>query len=179
MLFSWFVTKMLVYSAAFVNDSSFSSRGSASAIYSRRLCRESRFTMSGRCGRLFVRQAGGEAIPLPAPVHNRAAGGSLSSGPWNKCLACGSDLNIHLFLQLYTYPSFYPFSDIHLFLHLILHVFIHIEAISNFLPIFLSNIFSIFVMKGIVKDSTVFVVKVIAKLSTITAYSQILDRKIR
>ena len=154
---------MLVYSAAFVNDSSFSSRGSASAVYSRRLCRESRFTMSGRCGRLFVRQAGGEAISLPAPVHNRAAGGSLSSGPWNKCLACGYDVDIHLFIQLCRYPSFYPSSDIHLFHHLILHVFIHIEAISNFLPIFLSNILSIFVTMGnsqrfdrfVLNDSTV------------------------
>ena len=47
----------------------------------------------------FVRQAGGEAVPLPAPVHNRAAGGSLSSGPWNKCLACGYDFDIYLFIH--------------------------------------------------------------------------------
>ena len=135
--------------------------------------------MSGRCGRLFRPTGGrGEAVPLPAPVHNCAAGGSLSSGPWNKCLACGYYVDIHLFLKLCTYPSFYPSSDIHAFLHLILHVFIHIEAISNFLPIFLSNIFSIFVMKCIVKDSTVFVVKVIAKLSTVAANSHIFDRKI-
>ena len=49
--------------------------------------------LSGAVG-CFCRQAGGEAVPLPAPVHNRAAGGSLSSGPWNKCLACGWGFDI-------------------------------------------------------------------------------------
>lgn len=43
----------------------FSSRESASAICSRRLCRESRFTMSGRCGRLF-RPTGGRRSRTPA-----------------------------------------------------------------------------------------------------------------
>lgn len=49
--------------------------------------------LSGAVG-CFCRQAGGEAVPLPAPVHNCAAGGSLSGGPWNKCLACGWGFDI-------------------------------------------------------------------------------------
>ena len=165
MLFSWFVTKMLVYSAAFVNNSSFRHEDPQAqythAVYAAKAALQ---WVGGAVG-CFCRQAGGEAVPLPAPVHKRAAGGSLSSGPWNKCLACGYGADIHSFIQLCTYPSFYPSSNIHLFLHQILHVFTHIEAISNYLSIIFSNIFSIFVTRGI------------DKLSTIIAYSQIFDRR--
>jgi len=96
----------------------------------------------------FCRQAGGEAVPLPAPVHIRAAGGSLSSGPWNKCLACGYGLDIPQFLRRNILGFF------------------HTKTIAFNLPSFISIMFSIFVTKGIAEDSNIFVLKTIAKLST-------------